>query len=232
MVAAAGLLLAVAAVVWAASSGPGFYRDRARMAVTPATEQAARRLVTKVAALQAAADRGGGWEAVIAEDEINGWLAFDLPRNHARLLPAGLTAPRVALSAGRIQAAARRGLGVWSGIVSLDVELRLRPPGLIECTVVDARLGAIPLPHGPWLHWLGARLAGLGLPTEIRREGGTSLLAIVISAAGPRPMVVDTLVVDDGELLLSGRTGELRGHTVRGRVGGHLAELPVTETRR
>lgn len=227
-----GLLVAVAALWFAATRGPGFYRDRVRVPVTPATEQAARRFLTKVVGLQAASNQSGGWEAAISEDEINSWLAFDLPRNHARLLPAGLTDPRVALSPGRIQAAARRGLGLGSTVVSLDVELRLRAPGLVECTVVDARLGAIPLPHGPWLHWLAARLAGLGLPTEIRREGGSSVLAIVVSAAGSRPIVLDALVVDVGELLLTGRTGELRGHTVHGRVGGHLAGRSVTETPR
>jgi len=221
-----GLAALVASIVagitvgWAATVAPVFYRDRIAEAVTPGTEQAARRLVTKLAALQAAADQSGTWETAISEDEINGWLAFDLPRNHPLLLPANLVAPRVALAAERVQAAARRRCGPVSGIVSLDVELRLRPPGVVECAVADARLGMIPLPRGPWLHWLAARLAPLGLPTEFRRRAGGSVLAIVIPAAGPRPVVVDALVVNTGELLLAGRTGDVRGGIDDRRPGG------------
>jgi hypothetical protein len=214
------VLPAVVALGWAATVAPAFYSDRVTQVVTPGMEQDARRLVTKLAALQAAADRSGAWETVISEDEINSWLAFDLPRNHPQLLPADLAAPRVVLSGGRMRAAARRTLGPLSGIVSLDVEVRLRPPGLIECVVADARLGVIPLPRGPWLHWLAARLAPLGLPTEIRRGAGTSVLAIVIPAAGARPVVLEALVVDAGELLLAGHTGDPRGTPAGGTVAG------------
>jgi len=209
-----------AAVGWAAGVSPAFYRDRVAVAVTPGTEQAARRLVTKLSALQAAANQSGSWETAISEAEINGWLAFDLPRNHALLLPANLAAPRVALATDRVQAAARRQLGPLSGIVSLEIEVRLRSPGVVECAVADARLGVIPLPRGPWLHWLAARLTPLGLPTEFRRGASTSVLAIVIPAVGPRPVVVDALAIDAGELLLAGRTGEVRGGAADRRPDG------------
>jgi hypothetical protein len=212
--------VALAPIGWAASVTPAFYRDRVAEAVTPGTEQAARRLVTKLAALQAAAEQSGRWDTALSEDEINGWLAFDLPRNHPLLLPANLAAPRVALATERVQAAAVRRFGPLSGIVSLEIELRLRPPGVIECAVADARLGAIPLPRGPWLHWLAARLTPLGLPTDFRRGSAGSVLEIVLPAVGPRPIVLDALAIDAGELLLAGRTGEPRGGVADRRPGG------------
>lgn len=204
---AAGLAAGVAVGAGiAARVPPGFYRDRASAPVTVAVEQAARRLVTKVAALQAAVGRDGSWEAALEEDECNGWLAVDLPRNHATLLPAGWAAPRVALEPGRVRVAARRQFGPVEAIVALAIDVRLRQQSVVECTVADARLGAIPLPRAAWLHWLAARLAPSGLPTEIRRRDGGSVLAITIPAAGRQRVTIDALAVGTKEILVAGTT--------------------------
>lgn len=213
-----GLLAAVsigAVVIGAVAAGipPEFYRDRlaALPTVSPtisppvAAEQAGRRLVTKVAALQAALDREGAWEAALAEEEINGWLAIDLPRNHPQLLPAGWSDPRVALEPGRIRAAAHRAvLGPLGGIVSLALDVRLRQRNVVECTVADARLGVIPLPRAAWLHWIATRLGPLGLPTEIRRRDGASTLAITLVATDRTQVTLEALAVDARELLMAG----------------------------
>jgi len=208
-----GLLAAAVVGVVAAGIPPEFYRDRlaALPTVSPnvpppvAAEQASRRLVTKVAALQAALDRDGAWEAALAEDEFNGWLAIDLPRNHALLLPAGWSDPRLALESGRIRAAARKAvLGPLGGIVSLALDVRLRQRNVVECTVADARLGVIPLPRAAWLHWIATRLGPLGLPTEIRRRDGESTLVITLAATDRRQVTLEALAVDARELLMAG----------------------------
>ncbi|MFZ4731657.1 MAG: hypothetical protein ACOYK7_03860, partial [Pirellulales bacterium] len=50
-----------------------------------ASARLAGRLISKVSALHSAASRPGRWEGVFTEDEVNAWLATDLPRNHPRL---------------------------------------------------------------------------------------------------------------------------------------------------
>jgi hypothetical protein len=201
--------LATAAAVGAsvaATMRPSFYRDRLAAPLTVAAEQAARRLVTKLAALQAALDREGSWEAALAEDECNGWLAVDMPRNHAALLPAGWSDPRLALEPGRVRMAARRAVGPLDAVVALAVDVRLRQRNVVECTVTDARLGAIPLPRAAWLHWLAARLGPCGLPTEIRRRDGGSVLAVTLPAAGRHRVTLDALAVGMEEILFAGTT--------------------------
>jgi len=192
------------AAAFAARIPPGFYRTRIAAPVTVATEQASRRLVTKVAALQAALDREGSWEAALAEEELNGWLAVDLPRNHVGLLPAGWSQPRLALEAGRVRVAARRAVGPIDTVVALAVEVRLRHRNVVECTVTDARVGAIPLPRAAWLHWLAARCAPSGCPTEIRRHDGQSVLAFTMPVAGRTSLALDALAVGAEEILLAG----------------------------
>jgi hypothetical protein len=211
--AAAGLAGAVfvAAVLVAAATTPAFYRARLAAGETAAAEQAARRLITKAAGLQAAASRIGPWEAAITEQELNAWLALDLPRNHAALLPAGVAAPRVELADRVVRLGARVGAGPLSAVVSCGLEIRLREVNQVECVVADASLGALPLPRGPILHALAARLTPFGLLAEVRRGDGRSTLVLTLPGSlGQRAKrsLLSSLAVTPGELLMAGETKE------------------------
>ncbi|MGB8854865.1 MAG: hypothetical protein WCC69_15025, partial [Pirellulales bacterium] len=212
---ALGLVAAVVAglVVAVTTSMPAFYRDRLDDGAAAGAEQAARRLITKVVGLQAAAKRVGPWEAAITENELNAWLALDLPRNHAGLLPAGVTAPRIELADHLVRLGMRAGVGPLSAVVSCGLEIRLREANQVECTVADARIGPVPVPRGPLLHALAARLEPLGLMAEIRRGDGRSVLVVTLPAGvGPaaRRCTVDALAVAPGEVLMAGETKEGR----------------------
>ena len=203
----------VAAFMAAAATAPEFYCARLALDETPASEQAARRLITKLAGLQAAATRIGPWEAVISEQEFNAWLALDLPRNHAALLPGGLTAPRVELTGHTVRLGVRVGAGPFSAVVSCGLDIRLREVNQVECAVTDARLGSLPLPRGPLLHALAARLQPLGLLAEVRRGDGRSVLVVTLPGSlGQRAKrcVLEALAVSPGELLMAGETKEAR----------------------
>lgn len=183
---------------------PAFVRATA---FDPDTERAAARMVTKGAALHAAIGRAGSWGAAVSDSELNAWLATDLPRNHAAALPAGLSAPRVCLEPGRIRVAARTAFGPLAATASLAVEVRLRAAGRLECAVTEARLGAIPVPAGPFVHRLAALLGRLGLTTETRRLDGRS---VIVVSLGGRGRVLRGLSVDAGELVVAGTTEEVR----------------------
>ncbi len=203
----------LAALLVAAALTPAFYRGRLASGEAAAAEQAARRLITKVAGLQAAASRIGPWEAAVTEQELNSWLAIDLPRNHAALLPAGVAAPRVELADRVVRIGVRVGVGSLSAVVSCGLEIRLREVNQVECVVADARLGALPLPRGPILHALAARLEPLGLLAEVRRGDGRSVLLVTLPGSlGQRAKrcVLEALAVSPGELLMAGETKEAR----------------------
>ena len=203
----------LAAVLVAAAMTPAFYRARLATGDQAAAEQAVRRLITKVAGLQAAASRIGPWEAVVTEQEVNSWLAVDLPQNHAALLPAGVAAPRVELADRVVRLGVRVGAGPLSAVVSCGLQIRLREANQVECVVADARLGALPLPRGPILHALAARLQPLGLLAEVRRGDGRGVLLVTLPGSlGQRAKrsVLEALAVSPGELLMAGETKEAR----------------------
>ena len=201
--AAGGLVLA--AVL---AHEPAFYSRRT--ATLPAGhEPLARRLVTKVAGLRADALRVGEWSSAITEEEVNAWLATDLPRNHPQLLPSRVTQPRVAFAPRRVSVAAGLAFGPLRCVGSFDAEVVLREVNQVGIVVRAVRLGGLPLPTGPLARELGRRIAALGLPTELRRLDGRTVLVVYnppTRAAGAPSLWLESLAVEEGELLVAGVT--------------------------
>lgn len=205
--------LAVVAAVAAVGHQPAFYRSRsaARNAAGAAdeVEQRSRRLVTKAAALHGRFVQPGPWDAAISEEELNAWLAIDLPRNHPQLVPGWLAGPRVEILSKRIRVAARAGFAGLSAVAWCDAEVALRDVNQLGITLMDARLGGLPLPRGPILREIARRLGSLGMVCDIRRlEGRTVLVVFVPSThdAGGLSHWLEALSLGQGEVLVAGVT--------------------------
>lgn len=205
LAATAGGILAVVAVL---GHEPAFYRGPAAAAAS-AAEPLGRRLMTKVSALRADFQRPGPWATAITADEVNAWLATDLPRNHPRLLPPGVSAPRVAFGPRRMQFGCRLACGPVGCVASVDAEVVLRDVNQIGIVVTAARLGALPVPSGPVIREIDRRFAALGLRTELRRLDGRTILVLYNpgpQAAGGSRYRLESFAVEDGELLVAGIT--------------------------
>ena len=203
---AAAAVVAVLAVV--VRHEPAFYRQDLDTA-DPRVEQQARRLVSKVSAVQAAWSQPGAWEAVLDEEEINAWLATDLPRNHPQLLPSGIDAPRVDLEPQRIAVAVRVGRWPLSAVASCRAEVVLRDVNRLGVAVEQVALGGVPVPSGPLLHDLARRLTAAGLAADLRRLDGRTLLVIVIPPGSPDggpTRSLERFSIDTGSVVFAGRT--------------------------
>jgi hypothetical protein len=209
----AALACAVAVVGGLLRHEPAFYRTRIAAALDgeppPGQSALGRRLVTKISALHADFARSGPWGAAIAEAEVNAWLATDLPRNHAKLLPSGMSSPRVVIGPRRLRVGARVGGATLGGVASIEVEVVLRDVNQIGIVVTDARLGGLPLPRGPVTHEIARRIDALGMATELRRLDGRTLLVVYIPSthdAGATSYRLESLALEDGEVLVAGVT--------------------------
>ncbi len=187
----------------------------AGQAVPADAERAAARLLTKASALHAAAGRPGQWDAVFTADEVNGWLATDLPKNHSRLLPAGLSAPRVHFGSQRLAAGAWLQRGPFAAFGWVDLDVRLRGVNQLVLLPRDARLGLLPVPQGMVLGRIARGLTAAGLVSELRRLDGELVLLVSIPSPTGSPatrMRLEFLGLAPGELLLSGSTGNGSGN--------------------
>jgi hypothetical protein len=208
------VMIGLLAGIVAARQPPDFYR--AALAEAPAAadipagaEPLARRMVSKAAALHAAAGRAGPWEAIVAESEVNAWLAVDLPRNHRGLLPAGVEAPRVRFQPRRVAVAARMRAGPLAAVAWAEMEVWLQGVNQVGLTVAAAGLGSLPVPRDAMLRHLAERLATAGLVTDLRRTQHG--LALVVSPpstydAAAGNCHLESLAVAAGELLVAGST--------------------------
>ena len=212
---AAGVALLAGVVAWP----PAFYGPRLAADTPPAGgEPAARRLVTTISALHADFLRVGRWESLVDEAGVNAWLAVDLPRNHAAILPPAASAPRVEFLPGRVRAGVRVGRGLLSAIAWIDAEVALREPNQLGIRLADARLGSLPLPRGPILRTIAQRLERLGVVTEITRSDGRGLLVVYIPSthqAGGVSHWLEAVRLAAGELAVAGETrrGAIRSAT-------------------
>lgn len=210
-----GLAVVLAIVGMLLKYEPGFYRQRSAPGATDAgggggdVEALARRALTKASAWHASISRPGRWDAAISADEINAWLAVDLPRNHPRWLPQGVSQPRILLQPKHVSLATRVGYGPLTSVVWLDFEILLRDVNQLTIVLDRASLGAIPLPRTPILRELARRISKLGMVTDLRRLDGRMVLMVYIPSthdAGATSYWLESLAIDAGELLVAGET--------------------------
>jgi hypothetical protein len=114
LLATAGVALLLTAAYRATQHVPAFYQ--AALVERPVEQKAAAdQLERQVLELHNEARKPGRWEARFSQDQINGWLAADLPVKFPGALPEGVSAPRVAIEPGRMArpSSATRSAASW-----------------------------------------------------------------------------------------------------------------------
>ncbi|MGA2033630.1 MAG: hypothetical protein ABSG68_15355 [Thermoguttaceae bacterium] len=202
------VLLALLGVYLALRHEPAFYR-RALTGDAAAEKKASEKMLQGVAHLGSNLAKQGQWQAVFSAEEINGWLAVDLPRNHPDALPQGMHDPRVVIEPDGVTLACRMDRGGLSGVVSVKVDLYLQEPNVVALRVRSARLGAIPGPLKPVLDAISAAGRHAGIPVDWRQADGDPVA--LVSIPPPRDphgkrVRIDTLRLSPGQIYLSGAT--------------------------
>lgn len=187
---------------------PAFYQQ-ALAAPTARQEDASQELLAAATALANNVRRAGSWQAIFTAEQINGWLAVDLPENHRDLLPPGVSEPRVQLRPGAAT------IYCWyrekhvETVVSIDLSVYVHEPNVVAIRLNSVRAGAVRIPmvkviegvskaarDARWeLRWLqteGDPVALLTLPTSVDDEQVKYSLT--------------SLELREGELFLSGTT--------------------------
>src|SRR5581483_1168786 len=85
---------------------PAFYR-KALVAPAGASVEDGQQFERAALELHNQLHHSGRWEARLTQDEINGWLATDLPAKFPQALPSGVSEPRIAIEDGVLRVAVR-----------------------------------------------------------------------------------------------------------------------------
>lgn len=196
--------------VWkAAQQEPEFYHEV--LVIEPEVQkQASAALETRVTELQEEVRRGGVWQAEFTEQQINAWLAEELPAKYKNL-PKGLSDPRVRIEDGQLQLACRYRDERIATVLHSIVDLELTDsPNEVVVRVLAANAGILPFSLAPWKDRILKEIRKADIEIEWETEEGLEVATIQLplqdQRLNGRLLIVDELELSDGLLRVAGRT--------------------------
>jgi len=195
-------------VVWKMSQQvPEFYVQA--LEVDPAKqEEASDQMLERATALASDVRQEGRWKALFTAEQINGWLAVDMVKNHPDLLPRSVGDPRVAIEPDKVTVACRFQRGQIDTVLSLTADVYLSEPNVAALRIRKARAGMLPLPLEKVLERISEAANRLNLDIRRRQAEGDPVILISIPqrTEGGRLVRVESLRLGEGEIYLSGST--------------------------
>jgi len=154
----------------------------------------------------------GRWQTCLTQEEINGWLATDLPEKFPQALPPGISDPRIAIEDETVHLAVRYKRGGVDTVVSISGEAYLTAqPNEIAVRLDRARAGMLPVPLARFLQEITDRAAKADVPlrwTEVRGAPVALLRLPLDRDEEDKRVVLEDIRWRDGQLLVAGRTEE------------------------
>jgi hypothetical protein len=206
-----GLSLALVVVVlslyWASQQAPEFYQESLK--AEPARQaKASDEMLQQTTALVSDVKKEGQWHTLFTADQINGWLAVDLPRNHPGAMPSVIRDPRVQIKPDQLNVACRYEGSVKS-VLWLSLDVYLAEPNVMALRIKKARAGLLPLPLNEVLGAVSLAAERLNLHIEWKQSDGdpVALVRLPPQRDGEKKRIrIESLRLGDNELYLGGST--------------------------
>lgn len=197
-------------------SAPSFY-DSAVAIPADIQRQAGDEMERGVLELHNDVQHAGRWQAIFTDEQINGWLATDLPEKFPELLPPMIRDPRVEIRPHQMQVACRYDGPKLSAVVSLLLEVHLADePNTLAVRIRSARAGLVPLPLKNFLDQIAVAARQTGLTMRWAQDDGDPVALVTVdpnpSSAEPQQTVLDAIELRGGDVLLAGSTESQPGN--------------------
>jgi hypothetical protein len=155
----------------------------------------------------------GRWEASFSDEQINGWLAADLPVKFPNALPKGVSEPRVAIEADEAQVACKYDSPKISTVFSMSVEISLtEEPNVVAVRIRKARAGLLPISLKQILDHATRYANKSEIPLRWVQENGDPVALVTVPSERKefihRRIHIETVELRDGEVYLAGRTDD------------------------
>ncbi len=210
-----GLLVVGLLLVWAYHSSqqaPEFYRQALKIDPAKAADRSDR-MLQRATALASEVKEKPNWQAIFTAEEINGWLAVDLVKNHAHAMPPDLHDPRVSIVPGELTIACQMQRGGFKSVLSLTIDVYLSRPGEIAVEIKKVRAGRLPLPLRDVWEQIAAAARQAAIPIRWEQKDGNPVVVICLPAMEDdknRIILVEQLTLEQGEVYVAGSTERRR----------------------
>jgi hypothetical protein len=214
IVASSVLLLVVGlaglAIYRASKSTPRFY-EQALARDTASQQQASEEFLQQATALASDIEINDRWQVAFTADQINGWLAVDVPKNMPEALPPEIRDPRVEIRPGQGTIACRLRTDAIDAVVSISVNVFVSAPNEIAIRFEQATIGALPVPLSKVIEPLGQAAAQMNLQLSWRQQDGYPVAVILLDDASSEDrhaLELEAIELRDNELLIAGQNGK------------------------
>lgn len=153
----------------------------------------------------------GDWQADFTQDQINGWLASDMPQKFPNSIPANVTQPRVSLDNNELKLVFRFESKRFSGIVEVSGDAYCTETlNQIAIRINFIKSGLISLPIEPWTERISTTMQKNNFPISWTEIDGDTIALISLpqkmSEQSDQKRIIESIEILDGQISLKGIT--------------------------
>jgi hypothetical protein len=203
-------------VVYRASQHvPEFYR--AAIEADPQSQKkAADKVFDQATTLNSDVQREGRWLGVFTAEDINGWLAVELPRSHPDAMPAEVRDPRVAIEPDGITVACQATRDGLSSVLTIKVDVYVPEvktgahpdsSNQVALRIRKARVGKIPWPLDRVLRAISRAAQQAELPLQwLQADGDPVALITIHPRQRGKTIHIEKIELESGRISIAGTT--------------------------
>jgi len=148
----------------------------------------------------------------LTDEQINSYFAEDFKHHglEERLLPEGISEPRVVFEPGQVHFAFRYGSGLWSSVITVDFQVWLtRQTNVVAMKLVGLQAGSLPIGAQTLLDNLSEVVESNGIQIDwYRHEGHPVALLRFQSDQRETTMQIQDLQIQQGSIVIRGKPVE------------------------
>jgi hypothetical protein len=194
------------AIYRATHATPEFY-ERALTRDRDIQKQASQEFLQQASALVSDAQQTDRWQIIFSAEQINGWLAVDVPQNLPTVMPVEMREPRVDIQPGEMTLACRWKSARIDAVVSVSCDIFVSGSNEIAIRFRRATLGALRVPIRQVLEPAGRAAKKLNLQLVWRQQGGDPVAVLRLDDAkseGEGGLELESIELGSGKLLIVG----------------------------
>ncbi len=156
------------------------------------------------------------WEAEFTEQQVNSFFDEGFVRTgiDEKLLPEGMSEPRVTVEADKLRLMFRYGSGAWSSVISIDLRVWLAggEPNVVAMELQRFRAGCLPISAQSLLNLISDALRRNNVEVTWYRRDGNPVAVLKFSSDVQHSTVqLKTLKLEPGRILLQGSSSDGSG---------------------